>query len=331
MKGVFMKIKSQVKSFAKIILFFNLLLFSSQAFTSEKLCEVETVVTLQNINQPGYNGRHGVVVGYVAAQGKYKVTLVDNKQTVLVPVVKAIRRVGSKVILHRIESFSHMHFNEKEGTIISYDLESKRYTVRVYCSVTKKHVKIQLKEEKVKTKEFTQSDLALAGLLDDSMLELYSCVGGGGSKSPADKAEAKLQGQIKRVISSFRKQRAVQAASRGFASQLRSSSESFENLLRELRTLQFGTGPIPSSHRGLNKKEMKDLVELQTYTKNNTRFKSQDNSAPSCAICLEEFEDGDSVQNLNCECKEKFYHKDCISQWLKQASSCPSCRSNLRK
>ena len=202
-----MKIKSQVKSFAKIILFFNLLLFSSQAFTSEKLCEVETVVTLQNINQPGYNGRHGVVVGYVAAQGKYKVTLVDNNQTVLVPVAKAIRRVGSKVILHGIKSSSHRHLNEKEGTIISYDVGSKRYTVRVYCSETKKHVKIKLKEETLRTKNFNEGDLewAVKVRLDDSMIAFQAHIMSNGKASPEEILEQQLQQRIKEVVYSYRR------------------------------------------------------------------------------------------------------------------------------
>lgn len=205
MKGVFMKIKSQVKSFAKIILFFNLLLFSSQAFTSEKLCELETVVTLQNMNQAGYNGRHGVVVGYVAEQ--YEVTLVDNEHTVLVPVAKAIRRVGSKVILHGIKSFAYMHLNEKEGTIISYDVESKRYVVQVYCSETKEHIKIKLKEETLRAKKLNEADLVWAVKVpyDDSMIAFQAHIMSNGKASPEEVREQQLQQRIKEVVYSHRR------------------------------------------------------------------------------------------------------------------------------
>jgi len=322
MKGVFMKIKSQVKSFAKIILFFNLLLFSSQAFTSEKLCELETVVTLQNINQVGYNGRHGVVVGYVAAQGKYKVTLVDNKQTVLVPVAKAIRRIGSKVILHGIESPSHKHLNEKEGTIISYDVESKRYVVQVYSYKKDEILNIQLKEEKLRTKKLedplSEEDLAILAKLDS--------IGGGGSKeSPEEVAEEKLKKQIGAIVDTFRHKRWKREIDRLG----RHSTQIMGSILNRLRVL-YGTQDL-SAHNGLNPEEMEKALEVQTYANENPIFHNEDGSPLSCPICLEEFEEGSSVNKLKCPCKSKFFHNLCIKECLKIASSCPFCRSNLRK
>ncbi|KAI8910313.1 hypothetical protein EDD86DRAFT_237826, partial [Gorgonomyces haynaldii] len=48
----------------------------------------------------------------------------------------------------------------------------------------------------------------------------------------------------------------------------------------------------------------------------------------SCAICLEDFkmEDEKPIVRLPCH---HLYHKDCISQWLKNSATCPHCRYEL--
>lgn len=55
-----------------------------------------------------------------------------------------------------------------------------------------------------------------------------------------------------------------------------------------------------------------------------------DESAPcrSCAICLEQFQNGDNVcssQNPNCD---HVYHVSCILDWLLKSQECPCCRRN---
>ena len=45
-----------------------------------------------------------------------------------------------------------------------------------------------------------------------------------------------------------------------------------------------------------------------------------------CAVCQEQFEHGEDVCMLHCL---HAYHKDCLSQWLQDHSTCPNCRRNV--
>ncbi|EOA12399.1 hypothetical protein CARUB_v10027259mg [Capsella rubella] len=46
-----------------------------------------------------------------------------------------------------------------------------------------------------------------------------------------------------------------------------------------------------------------------------------------CAICLSEFEQGESIQVLE-KCQHGF-HVKCIHKWLSSRSSCPTCRTSI--
>jgi len=48
-------------------------------------------------------------------------------------------------------------------------------------------------------------------------------------------------------------------------------------------------------------------------------------SGLSCVVCLEAFMSGEELIVLP-QCKHRF-HAACITQWLRQANSCPSCRT----
>jgi len=46
----------------------------------------------------------------------------------------------------------------------------------------------------------------------------------------------------------------------------------------------------------------------------------------SCAICLEEFRNGDQQRTLPCFHR---FHKACVDQWLRQDNTCPLCKHSL--
>jgi len=47
-----------------------------------------------------------------------------------------------------------------------------------------------------------------------------------------------------------------------------------------------------------------------------------------CPICLDNYEDEDPVQRLP-ECNH-WMHRDCLTQWLRGAQSCPVCRGRVK-
>jgi len=47
----------------------------------------------------------------------------------------------------------------------------------------------------------------------------------------------------------------------------------------------------------------------------------------NCCICLEPLT---APVELSCECKEKYYHRECVDKWFKRKKECPTCRKNLR-
>eukprot|EP01006_Ploeotia_vitrea_P042917 TRINITY_DN66672_c11_g4_i2.p2 TRINITY_DN66672_c11_g4~~TRINITY_DN66672_c11_g4_i2.p2 ORF type:complete len:194 (-),score=82.08 TRINITY_DN66672_c11_g4_i2:169-750(-) len=50
--------------------------------------------------------------------------------------------------------------------------------------------------------------------------------------------------------------------------------------------------------------------------------RTQESEEDLCAICLSEFEDGESVRELRCR---HHFHKSCVDQWLQKKKTCPLC------
>ncbi|XP_067113331.1 E3 ubiquitin-protein ligase RNF43 [Osmerus mordax] len=50
------------------------------------------------------------------------------------------------------------------------------------------------------------------------------------------------------------------------------------------------------------------------------------NSSPVCAICLEEFLDGQDLRIISCRHE---FHKECVDPWLLQHRTCPLCMHNI--
>ncbi|KAM6970624.1 E3 ubiquitin-protein ligase RNF43 [Aplochiton taeniatus] len=53
---------------------------------------------------------------------------------------------------------------------------------------------------------------------------------------------------------------------------------------------------------------------------------SSSNSSPLCAICLEDFQEGQNLRIISCAHE---FHKECVDPWLLQHRTCPLCMHNI--
>ena len=51
--------------------------------------------------------------------------------------------------------------------------------------------------------------------------------------------------------------------------------------------------------------------------------KDADSDVGTCQICLDPYEEGNSVKTLPCF---HSYHQDCVDDWLRRSGICPICR-----
>ena len=54
---------------------------------------------------------------------------------------------------------------------------------------------------------------------------------------------------------------------------------------------------------------------------------SSEADVPSCAICMQEYEDGDVLRVLPCQPIAHEFHQQCCDRWLESNSTCPLCRT----
>ena len=63
------------------------------------------------------------------------------------------------------------------------------------------------------------------------------------------------------------------------------------------------------------------------FLQRNARDYRSKGEIESCAICLDDFKEGDGKQIAELSCNEKhIYHLDCLSEWVKKNENCPICR-----
>ena len=75
-----------------------------------------------------------------------------------------------------------------------------------------------------------------------------------------------------------------------------------------------------SNHNTQNSNSVRILIN-NTYQKDSEDVTINN---PTCAICLEYFQDGDTISKLNCGHEFKY---ECITEWLKKDVRCPLCNS----
>ena len=56
------------------------------------------------------------------------------------------------------------------------------------------------------------------------------------------------------------------------------------------------------------------------------KFTKSDDEEVVCPICLEEFNENETVIELSCK---HTFHKDCIKKWFENNHSCPTCRKKI--
>jgi len=91
-----------------------------------------------------------------------------------------------------------------------------------------------------------------------------------------------------------------------------------ENLMRTIRDNEINNILSQFSHQhGLLNEEKVVLKNYKNY------FPSRE----ECAICQENYCCFDNLTELPCGHK---FHKDCVDIWLKNNTTCPMCRHNIR-
>ncbi|XP_031493681.1 NEP1-interacting protein-like 1 [Nymphaea colorata] len=90
-----------------------------------------------------------------------------------------------------------------------------------------------------------------------------------------------------------------------------------ENDLEEPRDI-FDTETLPN---GLS------LLALQQLGRANFDVTQKDGSTPTCAICLQDFQQGEDIRKLPL-CSHTF-HLPCVDAWLARHGTCPLCRRHF--
>ncbi|CAF0962047.1 unnamed protein product [Adineta ricciae] len=99
----------------------------------------------------------------------------------------------------------------------------------------------------------------------------------------------------------------------------RNEFDSIENMIRLSRILSF-TLPSPR----LSREEIDSLPKISFVNERTTTTSIQ--LAEKCPICLTEFDDQEIINKLYCT---HLFHLPCISTWLSENDSCPTCRRKV--
>ena len=70
------------------------------------------------------------------------------------------------------------------------------------------------------------------------------------------------------------------------------------------------------------------INQLPKKTFDGTQAASSDGTAPSCAVCMEDYKVGDQIRVLPCQHE---FHAACVDVWLKTKRACPLCRADITR
>merc|ERR1712151_1105950 len=95
-------------------------------------------------------------------------------------------------------------------------------------------------------------------------------------------------------------------------------------LLEQQRQVELRTGVereqvVMSSPRGL-------VAALPTHAISEADVAAAPEEHRACAICFDEFTEGDMLRTLPCFHR---FHAPCIDRWLSRSCLCPICKHNI--
>src|SRR5271156_66552 len=102
------------------------------------------------------------------------------------------------------------------------------------------------------------------------------------------------------------------------------SQEAFDRIISEMmeRNPPPSSAPGPASATAIRGLPSKRIDESMLEGEGPNR------KPPECAICQDDAELGSEVAVLPCN---HWYHRICVSEWLKQHDTCPSCRKSVMR
>lgn len=74
---------------------------------------------------------------------------------------------------------------------------------------------------------------------------------------------------------------------------------------------------------GVDRATLDSCTALMSFT---SACRGEDESTVECSICLEAFEEGDTLRLLPCLHR---YHARCADEWFRRSPACPICKHGI--
>jgi hypothetical protein len=81
---------------------------------------------------------------------------------------------------------------------------------------------------------------------------------------------------------------------------------------------------LKRNEKPVNQDLLGQLPDTKFNHKNNQEGEQKAEENSKCLVCMEEYQDGETLKTLPCFHK---YHKECIEGWFKHQNFCPFCRN----